>query len=176
LSQFWYSEDTANYLSDEVMNAINSSTEQKSIACISCPTIFAKLFEKLSKNEKNTIELSLFEFDRRFETKYPLNFVYYDYNEPIDDQMKEKFKQNSFDMVIADPPFLSEECMTKMIETIKYLAKDKVLVCSGAVMRDILSAGLQLKQCDHFIPEHKRQLGNEFRCFSNFSLRLRSNE
>lgn len=159
-----------------MIHAINGLTEQKSIACISCPTLFDKLFDKLQTIENNSINLTLFEFDRRFETKYPLNFVYYDYNQPIDDYMRRKFSQHSFDIVIADPPFLSEDCMNKVIETIKYLTEKKVLICSGAVMRDILEQRLQLQQCQHFIPKHNRQLGNEFRCFSNFPLRLCSNQ
>ena len=38
-----------------------------------------------------------------------------------------------FDMVIADPPFLSEECATKTSVTVKYLAKKdaKLLYCTG---------------------------------------------
>ena len=40
-----------------------------------------------------------------------------------------------FDMVIADPPFLSEECATKTSVTVKYLAKKdaQLLYCTGNV-------------------------------------------
>ena len=65
------------------------------------------------------------------------DFVYYDYKNPM------SFGQTSsdsditlreyFDIVIADPPFLSEECMTKTSVTVKYLAKadGKLLFCTG---------------------------------------------
>ncbi|CAG2121124.1 unnamed protein product, partial [Medioppia subpectinata] len=49
LSQFWYTEDTARYLCDEVMHALGVSDDPKtapikrSIACISCPTLFDAL-------------------------------------------------------------------------------------------------------------------------------------
>ena len=65
------------------------------------------------------------------------DFVYYDYKNPM------SFGQTTsdsditlreyFDIVIADPPFLSEECMTKTSVTVKYLAKAdaKLLFCTG---------------------------------------------
>ena len=37
----------------------------------------------------------------------------------------------SFDLVLADPPFLSDECLTKTAVTLKFLAKDKILLCTG---------------------------------------------
>ncbi|KAI3355697.1 hypothetical protein L3Q82_004298 [Scortum barcoo] len=37
----------------------------------------------------------------------------------------------SFDVVLADPPYLSEECLRKVAETVKYLSKGKVLLCTG---------------------------------------------
>jgi hypothetical protein len=154
-----------------VIHALGHHKTHKSIACISCPTLFDKLFKKLSQEENNSIDLVLFEFDRRFEAKYSSGYVFYDYNEPIDEHMKERFKEQSFDVVIADPPFLSEECMRKTSQTIRYLAKDKILICTGAVMRDVLAECLQLEECLHFEPKHNRNLGNEFKCFSNFLLR-----
>ena len=38
---------------------------------------------------------------------------------------------SSFDLVLADPPFLSDECLTKTAVTLKFLAKDKILLCTG---------------------------------------------
>ena len=36
-----------------------------------------------------------------------------------------------FDVVIADPPFLNDDCLTKTAITIKLLAKDKLILCTG---------------------------------------------
>merc|ERR1712080_758154 len=76
-----------------------------------------------------------------------------------------------FDVVVADPPFLSEECVTKTSVTVKYLAKKeaKLLYCTGAVMKDILERLMNL-HCCNYIPKHKNNLANEFRCFSNYEL------
>ena len=45
-----------------------------------------------------------------------------------------------FDLVMADPPYLDENCLTKTSVSIKYLSKKdntKVVLCTGAVMEDL---------------------------------------
>lgn len=41
---------------------------------------------------------------------------------------------SGFDLVIADPPFLSEECLTKTTETIKFLSKKNIVLCTGNIL------------------------------------------
>ena len=67
------------------------------------------------------------EYDDRFRV-YGEDFIFYDYNHPLklDADLK-----GSFDIVIADPPFLAEDCLTQTALTIRYLAKDKVILCTG---------------------------------------------
>jgi 16S rRNA G966 N2-methylase RsmD len=62
------------------------------------------------------------------------DFVLYDYRSPLDIPRE---LRESFDLVFADPPFLSEECLTKTAVTIKYLAKEKIVLCTGAVMAEL---------------------------------------
>jgi hypothetical protein len=71
--------------------------------------------------------VTLFEFDKRFAI-YGGDFVLYDYNSPLD--IPHHFAGN-FSVVVADPPFLSEECLMKTAETIKFLAKNKIILCTG---------------------------------------------
>ncbi|KAI8424745.1 hypothetical protein MSG28_006694 [Choristoneura fumiferana] len=110
-------------------------------------------------------ELSLLEYDRRFEVHAP-DFIFYDYNTP--DKLPPD-SLHSYDLVVADPPFLSEECITKTSETIKLLAKDKIVVCTGAVMKEHVEKLLELKLCE-FQPHHRNNLANEFCCYANFDL------
>ncbi|CAG2108306.1 unnamed protein product [Medioppia subpectinata] len=168
LSQFWYT-----LLCRSIDTLLHYVRNPHSLLGFCRGTGCEKLREiaKLPKEDIHSIELVLFEFDRRFEAKYASDYVFYDYNEPIDEVMRQRFPEKCFDVVVADPPFLSEECMRKTSETIKYLAKDKVLVCTGAVMRDLMHECLELEECLHFEPKHNRNLGNEFKCFSNFRLR-----
>lgn len=71
--------------------------------------------------------MALFEYDRRFSV-YGDDYIFYDYNSPLE---VPKQKSNYYDLVIADPPFLSEECLSKVAITIKYLAKQKIILCTG---------------------------------------------
>ena len=64
-----------------------------------------------------------------------------------------------FDMVVMDPPFLNEECLTKESVTAKFLSKGeaKVVLCSGEVMEDLAGRLLGLKRFQ-FTPKHKNNL------------------
>ena len=82
--------------------------------------------------------VKLLEYDKRFATVAGSDFVYYDYKSPmsfgqISTNNSEVCFRELFDMVIADPPFLSEECATKTSVTVKYLAKKdaQLLYCTG---------------------------------------------
>lgn len=111
------------------------------MACISCPTLYKSLraylkdgaqhpeFEKLSPEACSNIDIKVLEFDRRFEI-YGEDFVFYDYKSPLD--ISEALT-NSFDLVIADPPFLSEECHVKTGMTIRRLGKEgsNLIICTG---------------------------------------------
>lgn len=155
LSQFWYDESTTNTI---VKGAINSIPVDGKIALISCPTLYTQLKKNCEKQQ-----VVLLEYDSRFKVFAP-DFIQYDYNLPL--QVPTDL-YNSFDLVIADPPFLSNECLTKIALTINLLAKDKIVLCTGAIMKDLAEKLLKVKKCN-FIPRHKNNLANEFYCYSNF--------
>ncbi|XP_030056149.1 EEF1A lysine methyltransferase 1 isoform X2 [Microcaecilia unicolor] len=161
LSQFWYSDETALCLAKEAVAAAGKGGR---IACISAPSVYQKL------KELNTKDLSVFilEYDRRF-SMYGDEFVFYDYNNPL--KLPDTLEPHSFDVILADPPYLSEECLRKTSETIKYLKKGKIILCTGAVMEDRVAKFLGLKMCK-FIPKHARNLSNEFRCYVNYKCGL----
>ena len=94
--------------------------------------------------------------------------------------MNEKYK-NKFHLVIADPPYISEECIIKTSMTIRYLLFNsnsiddstscrKIIVCTGQLMKDLLGKCLNLKQCVNFEPKHERNLANEFKCYTNYEM------
>lgn len=158
LSQFWYDEGTVQTLVKVVDRTVPNGGR---IALISCPTLFVPVKRQVG----DTRTVTLLEYDRRFEVHAP-NFVFYDYNTP-NKLPPEIF--NTYDLVIADPPFLSEECITKTAETIKLLAKDKIIVCTGSVMKENVEKLLNLRIC-RFQPRHRNNLANEFSCYANFEL------
>ncbi|XP_075216053.1 EEF1A lysine methyltransferase 1 isoform X2 [Lycorma delicatula] len=67
-----------------------------------------------------------------------------------------------------DPPFLSEECLQKTAVTVKFLAKDKIILCTGAAMERLAEKLLGVKKCK-FEPRHKNNLANEFSCYANYN-------
>ncbi|XP_017488910.1 PREDICTED: protein-lysine N-methyltransferase CG9154 [Rhagoletis zephyria] len=167
LSQFWYNESTKQALGkavckllSELQNEANKNSYR--IALLSCPSLYDTV-KQLHNNVK------IFEFDKRF-SACGEDFVHYDFNKANESGYLEEFKE-TFDLIIADPPFLSEECITKISKIIGSLSKSstKILFCSGAIVEPWLTTCLQLKKCA-FEPGHERNLGNEFVSFANFDI------
>ncbi|CAH2044792.1 unnamed protein product, partial [Iphiclides podalirius] len=156
LSQFWYDEETVQKMVRVIDKILPDGGK---VALISCPTLFVPLKRQIG----GRATVTLLEFDRRFEVHAP-DFVFYDYNFP--DKLPPEMAR-AYDLVVADPPFLSEECISKTAQTIELLAKEKVVVCTGAVMRELVGRLMGLKLCQ-FQPRHRNNLANEFSCYANF--------
>ncbi|XP_021920955.1 EEF1A lysine methyltransferase 1 isoform X2 [Zootermopsis nevadensis] len=133
LSQFWYDDETAAYLSREALSAAGPAGR---IALVSCPT----LYKKLKPEAHNRQDI-------------PHHFT------------------GNFDVVVADPPFLSEECLTKTAVTVKHLAKHKIILCTGAKMEELAQRLLNVRKCK-FEPRHKNNLANEFYCYANYDINI----
>ncbi|KAL3115918.1 hypothetical protein niasHT_007218 [Heterodera trifolii] len=161
LSQFWYTDETCQKIVDECICTLNGAGR---VACLCCPSVVQHFMDSKAI-KKNSIELSLFEYDRRFEQKFPQFFVNYDYRKPLD--VPSNLHCN-FDLLIADPPFLSDECFIKIAQTIRLLSKKetKLIVNTGAVMEGLLQRIL-----DAEIPMAygtiQQQLWAELLCCSN---------
>lgn len=166
MSQFWYSDETATRLAEEL---VREAGEGGRIACVSAPSVYQKLKQGVVDGS-DRVSAVVLEYDRRF-AAYGKDFVYYDYNQPV--SFEAGVEPQSFDVVLADPPYLSEECLSKVALTVKHLSKGKVLLCTGAVMEKLAKDLLEVKMCS-FLPKHKRNLSNEFRCFVNYPSRLLS--
>ncbi|XP_028991997.1 EEF1A lysine methyltransferase 1 isoform X2 [Betta splendens] len=164
MSQFWYSDDTATRLAEE---AVREAGDGGRIACVSAPSVYQKLKQGVVDGSAR-VSAVVFEFDRRFAT-YGDDFVFYDYSRPL--SFPSSVAPRSFDVVLADPPYLSEECLSKVAETVKYLSKGKVLLCTGAIMENVAKDLLGVKMCG-FRPKHNRNLSNEFRCYVNYPSQL----
>uniref|UniRef100_A0A0N5AMT5 Protein-lysine N-methyltransferase n=1 Tax=Syphacia muris TaxID=451379 RepID=A0A0N5AMT5_9BILA len=167
LSQFWYSDETADTLANECVKSLNASG---SIALVSCPTVM----ERLSTNkdfDRNYLRVKLLEYDKRFAQRFPFEFVFYDYNEPT---CLPENCHNEFDLIVIDPPFLSEECFVKFAETVRLLSKSantKLIICTGVIMESTVERLFSAHRC-HFVPTHRRNLANEFACFANYKTAL----
>ncbi|PAV64006.1 hypothetical protein WR25_04926 isoform A [Diploscapter pachys] len=167
LSQFWYDEATTTALAREVGIAARNrfetdreNAESNSgtcgsencgptemgplmVACVASPTLMNGILE-LEEFKSNQLDVRLFEFDERFRIKYPDQFIHYDYNQP---QLIPKELMGKFDLIIADPPFLSDERVVKGAQTIRLLGKQqvKIIFCTGAIMEQIGNQRSQIK-------------------------------
>ncbi|KAG2683212.1 hypothetical protein I3760_10G021900 [Carya illinoinensis] len=159
MSQFWYDRETAETVALEVLTLCEASDSP--VACIACPTLYAYL-----KKFDHKISVQLLEYDKRFE-QYGNDFIFYDYNQPEELPLELK---HAYGIVVADPPYLSMECLEKVTRTISFLsrpAEPHLLLLTGEVQKDRASELLGLHSCG-FRPRHTSKLGNEFRLFTNY--------
>ncbi|CAG8473862.1 7020_t:CDS:2 [Ambispora gerdemannii] len=166
-----YDQNTSQTIAEEILINVanNKSEEYFRIACISTPTIFVKLKSLIRKSPNNNLlRAFLFEYDTRFDV-YGKDFIHYDYKQPAQFRDAALLK-GTFDFVVVDPPFLSEECCTKTMITVRWLAKPeacKIIVCTGEVMSDLVERLIKARMTT-FYPQHQGGLANEFRCFVNY--------
>lgn len=130
-SQFIYDKHTAQTVAAEVA-ALGGS-----VACVSCPTLFRTLKARRAairgvgrgiephtqpsltptaapaQDDFPGVACHLLEFDERYSCRG--DFTLYDYNEPlaVPDALR-----GAFDVVVADPPYLAEECLLKTAECV----------------------------------------------------------
>ncbi|KAF0915165.1 hypothetical protein E2562_034077 [Oryza meyeriana var. granulata] len=166
LSQFWYDERTARALTEEVVRLVSlsgpaSSSAAAAVACIACPTLYAYL-----KASNPDVPAQLLEYDERF-GQYGGDFTFYDYNQP--EELPAEMK-HAYRIVVADPPYLSKECLVKVAKTVSFLAHPEgsfLLLLTGEVQKDRAFELLNVRPCG-FKPQHSNKLGNEFRLFTNY--------
>ncbi|KAG0046506.1 hypothetical protein BGZ83_008341 [Gryganskiella cystojenkinii] len=165
MSQFWYDDETAEKLASEIFE---QTTDDQIVCCISSPTAYvaAMLNDKAKARKQN---MYLFEFDTRFDV-YGRQFIHYDYNHPKQFRLSDDLA-GKVDMIVVDPPFLSEECLTKTMETVRHLLKPKtgkVVLCTGLVMAKVASESRSDLKITDFHPGHRNGLSNDFRCYANY--------
>jgi len=191
LSQFWYTESTAIALAKE---ALAAAGENGRVACVSCPTLYKALVdvvkdeaasgvaEASADSSPSSRRAIVLEFDRRF-AKWGADFVFYDYKDDSIPELPVDWR-NSFDVVVCDPPFLTEDCAAATLKAaVETLGKKplstttstasptcKVMFCTGEIMEETLrklSDGA-LRKSETFVPEHASKLSNPFVLMTNF--------
>ena len=169
-SQFWYSDDTAFVLAEQLLDGATAETR---IAVVCAPSVFIQL-KNLTAAKRDSPAISLLEFDNRFDVFE--EFTHYDYNDPLRLPLS---MRAMYDRIICDPPFLSPDCQAKIAITVRWLLsaqlseKDsstlRVVVCTGATMADLVSKLYTKTHITSFKPKHAQdRLSNEFCCYANF--------
>ncbi|KAI5232357.1 N-6 adenine-specific DNA methyltransferase-like protein 2 [Aureobasidium subglaciale] len=80
-SQFWYKDETATVLAEQLLDGV---TEDSKIAVVSAPSVYIQLRNLLNDRERYPIrpKLMLLEFDERFGV-FKDDFSFYDYKQPF---------------------------------------------------------------------------------------------
>ncbi|RKP01725.1 hypothetical protein CXG81DRAFT_2531, partial [Caulochytrium protostelioides] len=164
LSQFWYDDATADQLARE---AIAQCPPGGRIGCISSPSAFVG-FERQPESDPahaHFCRATVFEIDERFAV-FGDRFVRYDFNRP---RAVPPALVGQFDVLVVDPPFLSEACWTQTAETVRLLshAATKWIINTGEVMTAFVE-GLGTTKCA-WRPRHSNALSNPFCCYTNFA-------
>ncbi|KAF0686353.1 Aste57867_21855 [Aphanomyces stellatus] len=165
LSQFWYDQRTGDELAEEAQEKSNGGP----IAFVSTPAAF-KALKALYPERK---DVYLFEFDHRFEEKYPMEFAFYDYNTPVDIDVK---FHHFFDYVLVDPPYLNTNCMSKFATTMRLLSKN--VDAQGVIHTPNAFITAQMLRQDifkdlgftpsGFVPTFESKLSNHFLTYTNY--------
>lgn len=137
---------------------------------MSCPSIYKALLNRQldERDSEKRKRVLLFEYDERFRSLYKEDYIFYDYNHPecIAASLRERFSY-----IAADPPFLSEDCLTNLITTIDLLKRPgnqcKILLCTGEIMEEKVESICGFNKTS-FIPVHKSKLSNSFASFTNY--------
>lgn len=174
LSQFWYSDHTSEVLGKALLEGADEDTV---IVIASAPSVYAAI-KKFPAEELPTKHIYILEYDKRFELLGGSQFYFYDYHKPHDipDALRNKCHR-----VLVDPPFLEDECQTNSAIAAKNLLvndktekttrgdlKYKLVTSTGERMRDVIKKNYPDSFITDFYPEHKNELGNEFRCYATF--------
>ncbi|KAI1469427.1 N(6)-adenine-specific DNA methyltransferase [Daldinia caldariorum] len=168
-SQFWYSDETATLLAKQLLDGVR---EDEVIAVVSTPSVFVALKNLLNAADANTPKpkkVLLLEHDQRFSV-FP-EFVFYDFQQPF--KLPAELK-GAVDRIIYDPPFLSEDCQTKIALTVRWMSRPgprlRLVVCTGERMEPLITKLYRAlgARATTYELVHARGLSNEFYCYANF--------
>ena len=154
-NQYWFSEKTIQFILSQI-----TKHGKERIGLISTPSIFFSL-PKESQDKSY-----LFDIDEALISKHK-NGRKYDFNWTNYDQYFSDLK-GTFDFIVIDPPFITEEAWSKFAAFGKYLANEKCkfLVTSIAENADNLKKflGVDMKEIKPSIPH----LVYQYNFFANY--------
>ena len=107
MNQYWYSQATIEALAGEAERL------KAKAAFISTPS----LFFSIPKATRTKLGCVVLDYDKKWEKED--GFYFYDFNEPT--EIAEELA-HKFDLVVIDPPFITEDVWTKYAETAKLTA------------------------------------------------------
>ena len=166
LSQFWYTKETADNIIKLIANYAEKN-KKVNIALLCTPSLYRAYLR--NKNQMENLNVALFEFDERFSI-FKDAFNFYDLNKPLD---IDKIHNKKYDIIVADPPFLNEETIHKVSETMRLISNEngiKIFITGIQVEDSIIKEFPELKLTNIKIEHDKKRLQNPFGFFCNIDL------
>lgn len=115
-NQYWYSPYTIQCILDDLILFGGS------VAFLSTPSLYFSAPDSIRQHSK------VFDFDRKWESDP--GFIFYDFNNPEEIPVS---LHGSFDTVVIDPPFITEEVWAKYAITANLLMKTAALAAHPVV-------------------------------------------
>lgn len=166
LSQFWYTKETADNIIKLIANYAEKN-KKVNIALLCTPSLYRAYLR--NKNQMENLNVALFEFDERFSI-FKDAFNFYDLNKPLD---IDKIHNKKYDIIVADPPFLNEETIHKVSETMRLISNEngiKIFITGIQVEDSIIKEFPELKLTNIKIEHDKKRLQNPFGFFCSIDL------
>ena len=166
LSQFWYTKETADNIIKLIANYAEKN-KKVNIALLCTPSLYRAYLR--NKNQMENLNVALFEFDERFSI-FKDAFNFYDLNKPLD---IDKIHNKKYDIIVADPPFLNEETIHKVSETMRLISNEngiKIFITGIQVENSIIKEFPELKLTNIKIEHDKKRLQNPFGFFCAIDL------
>uniref|UniRef100_A0A7R9YEY6 Protein-lysine N-methyltransferase n=1 Tax=Pinguiococcus pyrenoidosus TaxID=172671 RepID=A0A7R9YEY6_9STRA len=128
LSQFWYTDETAQTLAqavmniaDEAANAADGGDDEGGIAILCSPTCLKGMRDTPEGRSRKNVKI--LEYDRRFGETYPEEFVFYDVYD-VEGLLREHPEmEHAYDAILADPPYTESETVVATLEGMRRMAK-----------------------------------------------------
>jgi len=156
MNQYWFSEKTIEFLVKQV------EKHGKKVAFVSTPSIFFSVSKEFQDN------CYLFDYDKAFMKKHK-NALFFDFNDFTDIP-----PDNTFDFIVVDPPFITEDAWTKYSNFVKQIAikNDKDEITSKILVSSISENDKMLKKLLNLTPRKYKpsipHLVYQYNFFSNY--------
>src|SRR6056300_355147 len=160
LNQYWFSEQTRETLCNAVRDSISlKGGSNVRVAFLSTPSLYFTLSDEERK------QCTLLDYDTTLSSQNCKSYVFYDFNYPtsIDANLR-----GLFDVIVIDPPFISQSVWKSYAITVTLLAKEGAhIICTTVAENEALMERLFMCQKNKFQPSIPN-LTYQYNTYANF--------
>ena len=141
-NQYWYSKITVESIIKELFSVAKSHSRVLNVAFLSTPSLFFSV-DSVWKGEVSEMPINpvLFDFDKSLSKGVENRFQFYDFQKPLN--LPERLSK-TFDCVVVDPPFITEEVWRCYAKTSEFLLRGSCKSENSFIENNCGSSGLGL--------------------------------